>query len=101
MTQPPAFGLSPSVINSLRSTILKNKNIEKIIIYGSRAKGNFRPASDIDLTIVGSRLTTADLLKIENEIDDLMLPYKVDLSLYHQIESPELIEHISRCGLNF
>jgi len=101
MTQAPAFGLSPSVISSLKSTILKNGKVEKIIIYGSRAKGTHRPGSDIDLTIVGPTLSTTDLLKIENEIDDLMIPYKVDLSLLHQIENPDLVDHITRVGVDF
>jgi hypothetical protein len=39
--------------------------------------------------------------KIENEIEDLMLPYKLDLSLFHQIENPDLIEHIKRVGKDF
>jgi uncharacterized protein len=44
-------------------------------------------------------MDTTELLKIENEIDDLLLPYKVDLSLFHQIDNPSLIEHIQRVGI--
>ncbi len=41
------------------------------------------------------------LLKIENELDDLLLPYKIDLSIYNQIENTDLIAHIQRAGIVF
>lgn len=75
--------------------------ITKVLIYGSRAKENYRPGSDIDLTIVAPLLALTDLLKIEAEIEELMLPYKVDLSLFHLIEDPDVLEHISRVGKEF
>jgi predicted nucleotidyltransferase len=49
------------------------------VLYGSRAKGNYRPGSDIDLTLLGESLNLTELQKIELELDDLMLPYKIDL----------------------
>lgn len=75
--------------------------IEKVILYGSRAKGTFKKNSDIDLTLVAPEMSLSDLLKIENEIDDLLLPYKVDISLHHQIDNHELMNHISRVGKEF
>ncbi len=93
------FGLSDEVIQSLKSVFQKHQAIEKVLIYGSRAKGNFRPGSDIDLTLIGQQLTTTDLLKIENEIDDLLLEYKIDLSLQKQIDDPNVIDHIQRVGI--
>lgn len=76
-------------------------HIEQVILYGSRAKGNYRNGSDIDLTIKGEAVTLSQLLKIENELDDLLLPYKIDLSLLHQINDPDLIDHIRRLGIVF
>ena len=75
--------------------------VERIILYGSRAKGNFKPGSDIDLTLVAPSLTTTELLEIDRAIDELLLPYKVDLSLWHQIDNADLIEHIKRVGVTF
>lgn len=95
------FGLTQKVIEAINSVFSQYPGIEEVVIYGSRAKGNFREGSDIDLTIKASSLTTSDLLSIENKIDDLMLPYKVDLSLLHQITEPDLFEHISRAGITF
>lgn len=69
-----------------------------MIIYGSRAKGNFRYNSDIDLSIIGE-VSYDDLLKIELLIDELLLPYKVDLSVFNNIDNSELKAHIERVGI--
>ena len=99
MNNAEKFGLSLETINLLKSIFFKYPQIENVLIYGSRAKGNFKEGSDIDLVIKGALLTTTDLLKIENDIEELMLPYKVDLALFHQIENVELVEHINRVGI--
>ena len=72
-----------------------------VVLYGSRAKGNFTPGSDIDLTIIESGLSLHDLLRIENQLDDLLLPYTIDLSLYRLLDHPGLVEHIRRVGIPF
>ena len=94
------FGLKQSHIDAINACFTQFPEIERVIIYGSRAKGNFKNGSDIDLTIVGD-LDFRSLLKLENQIDDLLLPYKIDLSLYHQIDNPNLSEHIERVGKVF
>lgn len=94
-------GLPEKTIRSLRSIFAKSPGIEKVILYGSRAKGNFRPGSDIDLTLVAPTMDLSRLMKIENEIEELLLPYKVDLSLFHKIENPDLLDHIHRVGIEF
>ncbi len=43
-------------------------------------------------------LTHAHLLSIENQLDDLLLPYSIDLSLLHQITNSDLLDHINRVG---
>ncbi len=90
-------GLAAKTILSLQS-VFGRYAIKEAIVYGSRAKGNYKPGSDIDISLVAPELTTTELLKIENEIEELMLPYKVDLSLLHQIEDQDLIDHIRRVG---
>ena len=75
--------------------------IEQAILYSSRAKGNYRAGSDIDLCLLGDDLTVTELLRIENQLDDLLLPYKIDLSLFHTLDNPELIKHIQRVGVAF
>jgi predicted nucleotidyltransferase len=95
------FGLQLETIEKLTQIFSQNPRVEQVLIYGSRAKGNYRTGSDIDLTMKGRRLEWKDLQEIEQKIDDLLLPYKVDLSLYEQIDNSELLEHIDRWGAEF
>lgn len=94
-------GLSSSTQNKLIEVFKKFSQIQKVILYGSRAKGTFKKGSDIDLVLIGAGLSTHHLLQIENEIEELLLPYKIDLSIHDQIDSPSLLEHIERVGIVF
>ena len=95
------YGLSPKTIKSIQNLLSEYSEVEKAILYGSRAKGTFRNGSDIDLTLKGDKLTLSLLSKIENDLDDLLLPYKIDLSIFHKIENTDLIDHINRVGVDF
>lgn len=95
------FGLKQDTVEKINSVFSLHSGVEKVIVYGSRAKGNYKNGSDIDLAMIGESVELAELLKIENELDDLLLPYKIDLSLMHKIESPDLLDHINRVGLIF
>ncbi|MGD1899238.1 MAG: nucleotidyltransferase domain-containing protein [Phormidesmis sp.] len=94
-------GLKTHVIESIVGVLKQHPEVDSAILYGSRAKGNFRPGSDIDLTLTGEALTYRLLTRIEDEIDDLMLPYLFDLSILRQIQNPNVVEHIYRVGLPF
>jgi predicted nucleotidyltransferase len=96
-----AFGLSDENILKIRNVFAKFAEVEKVIIYGSRAKGNYRYNSDIDLTLVGEQLSLNVQFRIDESLDDLLLPYKIDLSLFNQISNPDLVEHIQRVGVVF
>jgi predicted nucleotidyltransferase len=95
------FGLSNNHINLINSVFAKHDYISKVVVYGSRAKGNYRTGSDIDLTMFGDNIDLDILLKIENELDDLLLPYNIDLSIFKKIENNDLMEHIKRVGIMF
>lgn len=95
------YGLKQETIEAIQSVFQKYPEVSEVILYGSRAKGNFRTGSDIDLTLKGENLNLTVLHKIENDLDDLFLPYKMDLSLLHHIQNDELIEHINRVGQVF
>jgi predicted nucleotidyltransferase len=76
--------------------------VEQAILYGSRAKGNYKRGSDIDLTLQGGAdLTLTVLYHIMDELDDLLLPYQIDLSIWHLIDDLALREHIKRVGQPF
>ena len=99
MTQELQFGLPPATLAKLNSVFAQHSAIDSVLLYGSRAKGNYRTGSDIDLTIKGSEIPYAEFMQIVNQIDDLMLPYTVDLSQYKQLENVELVAHIDRVGV--
>jgi predicted nucleotidyltransferase len=92
-------GLSEKELEKLKTVFCEFPQIHKVVLYGSRAKGTYKPSSDIDLTIVGDKLSLRTLSAIENRIDDLLLPYKVDLSDFKTLTNPHLIEHINRVGI--
>jgi predicted nucleotidyltransferase len=94
------YGLSPAQISAIQAVLQGHPEVERAILYGSRAKGNYRPGSDIDLTLQGKELDWSALAKIANDLDDLLLPYTIDLSIYHTLENAELISHIRRVGVN-
>ena len=95
------FGLSDTDISKINHLLKQSAKVQKAIIYGSRAKGNYKPFSDIDLTLIAPDMDISSLYQLENQIDDLLLPYKADISLYHQLSNPDLIEHIARVGQVF
>jgi len=94
------LGLSQLTLKKLCSVFQKHDAIESVVIYGSRAKGNYKIGSDIDLTIKGKLMPFLELMQVEDEIDDLYLPYLVDLSQYQQLKNMDLIEHIERVGVS-
>ena len=95
------FGLPNSAVQKLKQVFEGDSRIVQVWLYGSRATGKQRLASDIDLCIEGTGLRLNDLHALEGVIDDLHLPWKVDLSLKHQIDNPALLKHISDVGINF
>ncbi|WP_221793163.1 nucleotidyltransferase domain-containing protein [Oceanobacter mangrovi] len=92
------YGLPDNSLQQLLQLFAGQPKVRQVILYGSRAKGNYRPGSDIDLTLVGPELELQDLNRIEQQLDDLLLPWSVDLSLFADIDNPDLIDHIQRVG---
>jgi predicted nucleotidyltransferase len=95
------YGLKPETIDAINGIFGNYAQVKKVILYGSRAKGNYHNGSDIDLTMIGNELDVKTQYRIENDLDYLMLPYKIDLSLKAHIESQELLDYIARVGLTF
>ncbi len=95
------FGLKEKNIEQINAVFSKYPQIEKAILYGSRAKDDFKNGSDIDLTITGPELNLSIINKISLDLDDLLLPYTFDVSIFTQISNPDLVEHIERVGIVF
>ncbi len=92
------YGLSELQFEQIVKVFASHKEIDEVILYGSRAKGTQKPYSDIDITILGDNINFSLQQKIEIELDDLFLPYKFDVSLYKSIDNIDLLEHINRVG---
>jgi predicted nucleotidyltransferase len=94
-----ATGLPDAAIAAIRQVLASHPEVESAALYGSRALGRHRPASDIDLTLIGSTISAASLARIDAELDDLLLPWIIDLSCLASIDHPALLAHIERAGL--
>lgn len=92
------FGLSPDILEQIKFVFSKFPQIEKAILYGSRAKGNYKDGSDIDITLLGKELSLKTVYALENELDELYLPYSFDISIFAHIDNEDLIEHIRKYG---
>ncbi|MCF6159411.1 MAG: nucleotidyltransferase domain-containing protein [wastewater metagenome] len=96
------FGLKKATIQKICAVLAKYPQVERAILYGSRAKGNYKTGSDIDLTLLGGTDLTLNVVhKILNNLDELLLPYTIDLSIFNNINDSDLIEHIQRVGVTF
>jgi len=93
------FGLSDKTLDTLNSIFRNYPGIKQVVLYGSRAKGNYRNGSDIDLSIktVGD-FAFSDLLHIAADFDDSDMPYLVDVSIYETLTNTDLKAHIDRVG---
>jgi predicted nucleotidyltransferase len=96
-----SFGLPDSLMAKITKILQNNPEVEEALIYGSRAKGNYREGSDIDMVLKGEHLNENIRNQIFWKIDELNSPYTLDLSIYNQITSQELIQHIERVGEPF
>ena len=95
------FGLSDTVIEELKDVFRRHANIKKVLIFGSRSKGNYRAGSDIDLALIGTHLDYRQILDIATEIDDLGLLYSIDLIDYNSKKGTPIGDHIDRVGQVF
>jgi predicted nucleotidyltransferase len=95
------WGLKQEQIKSLKNVFANYPVVTRAVLYGSRAQGNYKEGSDIDLSLQGDGLDFHTLLRIETELDDLLLPYHIDLSLYDKIDNPDLLAHIKHFGVIF
>ena len=94
------YGLKDETIEKIKILFANYYQIETVILYGSRAKGNYKNGSDIDLTIKGN-IDLSVINRLSEDIENLLLPYTFDISILNQISNPELLEHINRVGVIF
>ena len=93
-------GLPEPAIWKICDVFRRYPQVEKAVLYGSRAKAAHKTGSDIDLTLHGGTdLTLNVLLRIADNLDALLLPYTFDLSIFRDITEPDVTEHIRRVGV--
>jgi predicted nucleotidyltransferase len=94
------YGLEENIVKNIIEILAKYPEIDQAILFGSRAKGNYKPGSDIDLTLTGEKLNLNILNDISLKLDELYLPYTFDLSVYKSIKDLEMVDHIKRVGVS-
>lgn len=92
--------LDQSAIEKIKATLKNEENIKEVIVFGSRAKNSSKKGSDIDLSIVGDGIDFRQLCRIGVKLDELDLPYKIDVVSYDAIRNQELKSHIDRVGIS-
>ena len=95
------YGLQDTTIEKISTLLSLYPQVEQATLFGSRAAGNYKNGSDIDLTLYGEALTLSTLNKIIDDLDNLFLPYTIDLSIFANISDPDIIDHIQRVGVTF
>ncbi|MCX6913826.1 MAG: restriction endonuclease subunit S, partial [Verrucomicrobia bacterium] len=95
------YGLPETAVAKLCAVFAGFPAVEKAVLYGSRAKGNFKTGSDIDLTLYGEAVTSDLCSEVASALDDLLLPYTIDLSVFEELNHAKLREHIERVGVLF
>jgi predicted nucleotidyltransferase len=90
-------GLTKEQSEKILELLQSNPAVKEIVLFGSRAKGNYREGSDIDIALKGAKITDCDRLSLAYQ--DLYLPWVLDLVAYETIEALSLKEHIDRVGL--
>lgn len=92
------FGLTDRALALITGVLAQYPEVERVEVFGSRAMGNEKPNSDIDLVVWGDGVTFRLIARLALELDELPLPYLFDIKAYNQVTHPPLKEHIARHG---
>lgn len=90
------FGLEQHIIDKLIDVFEQHPKVDKALVFGSRAMGNYRPDSDIDIALKGQDLNTDDIIAMSVAFEENGITYNIDLINYHTIKEPDLKDHIDR-----
>jgi len=93
------INLPQKTISQLIEIFSSYPEIEKVIVFGSRAMGNEKPGSDIDLAISGIKVTSELVGKIHNYLEEeTLFPYFFDCLYFETLTNPDLRNHILEYG---
>ena len=91
-------GLSPFVLDNLKKTFARFPEIEKVMLFGSRATGHHRPGSDIDLAVFAPKLSDQAFSRLAGEVDELPIAFSMDIVHFDTLENPALKKQILSQG---
>ena len=94
-------GLKERHRKAIIDIIAANARVERAVLFGSRATGTFRPASDVDVALFGDRLSMSDQANLAAAIEELTIPQRVQLLLYETVDSIALRKHIENHGVEW
>lgn len=94
------FGLTEKDIIEIVDCLRHFPEVEMAFVFGSRAKGNYKKGSDIDLALKGRKINFSTISRINGLLnEDTLMPYHFDIINYHKIERKELVAHVDRVGI--
>ena len=92
------YGLQDNDIKRICDLFADIPKVMRVVLFGSRAMGNYKPGSDIDLAITGD-ITFDELQEINARLEDLSFLYSFDVQRLNAIKDEDLLEHINRVGI--
>jgi predicted nucleotidyltransferase len=93
------YGLTEKELLQIKWLFENQPKVKQAVLYGSRAKGTYKPYSDVDIALIGGELLQKDVKELLSIINDTNFPYQVDLVLFHSLKNQDLIDHIQRVGV--
>jgi predicted nucleotidyltransferase len=93
------YGMTDDELRLLCSLFARYREIEQVVLYGSRARGTHKPFSDVDITLLGIGLSRSHLNRLMADIDESSLPYRFDISIFSKLTNDALIEEIEKTGV--
>ena len=94
-----SHGLLSRDLNYIIQALKQFPEIETALLFGSRAKGNYKPGSDVDLAIKGGEITHTTISRLAFLLnEEYPLPYFFDVVHYKTLSNRNLAEHIDRVG---
>lgn len=95
------YGLLEEDIDRITKVFESNPKVIEVVLFGSRAMGNFKLGSDIDLAILSDAMSFTEMLELNAKIAELGLLYAFDIQDINKIKDSDVLDHIHRNGVVF
>ncbi|CAN5318100.1 hypothetical protein BH10PSE19_BH10PSE19_22580 [soil metagenome] len=95
------FGLAQSLYDNMVKIFKRYDKIDKVLLFGSRAKGTAKPYSDFDLAILAPEMSGKEFALLWSEINDLPIIFKLDVVHWNRLNNRKFKEKILNEGKNF